>query len=185
MPFDFTLRVLLITLAVKFFVMLLGLIDFISPKNLYKIQFFLVGSMKPQIVFVGKGVGAIILEIMVPKGVLVSLICWHMHTIQYWHPFIDKHVTFTKIPHSLYPNELNDLSTMKMFPKGDGGRRLKINLKNNPFDCFLVLPSNMCREPNDFQSPRRPKTSQTISTLDKGLNWTDKRDAGKGAARIG
>ena len=54
----------------------------------------------------GGGRKSVILEHMVPKRTLASHIHRSLHTIQYWHSFIDKHETFTKIPLLLSENLL-------------------------------------------------------------------------------
>ena len=79
-----------------------------------------------------------------------------------------KYVAFTKIPHSLYENQMNewnDLFIMKMSTKK---MREKIIGKTTRWIAFL-FPRLRCGEQAVFQSLRGPKTSRTIPTWDEGL----------------
>ena len=60
----------------------------------------------------------------------------------------------------------------------DGRKKAKINWKNTTLIALQSLRQR-CGEPTVFQYPRGPKTSRTIPKCDEGLNWSDKRDAGK------
>ena len=69
-----------------------------------------------------------------------------MHTIQYWQPFINKHVAFTKIPHSrslgidLKPEWKEWFIYNENVDEGDWRKKKQINWKNIPFDCPSIPP---------------------------------------------